>query len=296
MVRRLSPDSLSITEFKSAIDVTIAEKMLQFPLLGENVPGKWKIKFTSEFHMTNDSRLFHKERQPGMLPLYEGKMMHQFTHQWGGTSARYWVDEKAGRAALLGKEKDNGQILGYQDYRFVYRRIGRNTDIRTLIATILPKNTFASESFHALEPHNLTHREALYLISVLNAFTSDYIIRQKISANLSMYFTYALSIPRYTEGDPYFGGLVERAARLICTTPEYDALAAAAGIADHRAGVTDVAGRARLRAEIDGLVAHLYRLTEAEYVHILGTFPLVAAPVKAAALAAFGAVARGEIK
>ena len=35
------------------------------------------------------------------------------------------------------------------------------------------------------------------------------------------------------------------------------------------------------------MVAHLYNLTEAEFVHILGTFPLVAQEVKDAALAAY---------
>lgn len=50
-----------------------------------------------------------------------------------------------------------------------------------------------------------------------------------------------------------------------------------------------------LRAELDGLVAHLYGLTEAEFAHILGTFPLVAEPVKIAALNTWRDVERGLI-
>ncbi len=46
--------------------------------------------------------------------------------------------------------------------------------------------------------------------------------------------------------------------------------------ATHRThGVTDPHRRQVLRAEIDALVARLYGLTEAEFTHILGTFPLV---------------------
>jgi len=56
------------------------------------------------------------------------------------------------------------------------------------------------------------------------------------------------------------------------------------------------AERARLRAELDGLIAHLYGLTEAEFAHILGTFPLVAEPVKIAALNAYRDVERGLIR
>lgn len=48
-------------------------------------------------------------------------------------------------------------------------------------------------------------------------------------------------------------------------------------------------GRARLGAELDDAGAHLYDLTDSEFAHILGPFPVVAAPVKAATLAALAA-------
>jgi hypothetical protein len=59
--------------------------------------------------------------------------------------------------------------------------------------------------------------------------------------------------------------------------------------------VTDHVERGRLRAEIDGLVARLYGLTEAEFTHILGTFPLVSEPVKVAAQNAYRDVERGVL-
>jgi hypothetical protein len=101
LVRRLSPDSLSVMEFKNDMDIHIAEKMLRFPLLGEKIEGIWNLVLSNEFHMTNDSHLFKIEPAPGRLPLYEGKMIHQFTHTFGGP--RYWINEKEGRKAILGK-------------------------------------------------------------------------------------------------------------------------------------------------------------------------------------------------
>ena len=88
--------------------------------------------------------------------------------------------------------------------------------------------------------------------------------------------------------------IVQRAACLICTTPEFDDLAREVGGDIH--GVTDPIERARLRAELDGLIAHLYGLTESEFAHILTTFPLVAEPVKQAARNAFRDVERGLIR
>ncbi|OLV17560.1 hypothetical protein BOO71_0008200 [Deinococcus marmoris] len=101
-------------------------------------------------------------------------------------------------------------------------------------------------------------------------------------------------IPRLTATSPDFQPIVQAAARLICTAPEFEALAQAAGLRGVVDGVTDEAGRAALRAELDGRVAHLYGLSESEFTHILGTFPLVAQEVKDAALASFRDLAPPE--
>ena len=68
------------------------------------------------------------------------------------------------------------------------------------------------------------------------------------------------------------------------------------GLKGHQDGATDPTERAKLRAELDGLVAHLYGLSEEEFTHILETFPLVAQPVKVAAHNAYRDVERGLIK
>ena len=78
MIRRLSPDSLSVMEFRNEMDVRIAERMLSFPLLGEEMADNWNLKFNREFDMTNDSRLFLDSPGKGRLPLYEGKMIWHF--------------------------------------------------------------------------------------------------------------------------------------------------------------------------------------------------------------------------
>jgi hypothetical protein len=108
-----------------------------------------------------------------------------------------------------------------------------------------------------------------------------------VATNVNMFYIYQLHIPRLTEKDPAYGPIVERAAKLICTTSEFDDLAKEAGLDSHLNGVTDPAQRAALRAELDGMIAHIYGLTEEEFRHILSTFPLVAAEVKEATLEAY---------
>ena len=285
LIRRLSPDSLSVMEFKNQGDIRIAEKMLQFPLLGEQIEGKWNLRLTAEFHMTNDSHLFKQEPGKGRLPLYEGKMIHQFTHLYA--EPRYWVEENEARKALLGRNGiDNGQKFDCQCYRFAYRSIARSTDSRTFIGTILPKNVVCGNSLNVALPIQ-DNRYTLFICATLNSLFFDFALRQQVSANLTMFFIYQTPVPRLTSGDKYFWDIVQRAAKLICTAPEFDELAQEVGLNSHREGVTDETERAQLRAELDGIIAHLYGLTEAEFAYILTTFPIVPETVKQAALAAY---------
>jgi len=284
LLQRLSPDSHSVMEFKDETDVSIAEKMLQFPLLGEKIDGVWNLVLSSEFHMTNDSHLFHTEPAKGRLPLYEGKMIHQFEHQF--CEARYWVDEKEGRKALLGKKEDDEQKLDYQRYRLGFRDVASSTNERTMIATVLPPLRFTGNTIiNSISPKN--EMELLAITALLNSFVMDTFIRQKVTAHCNMFYVYQLPVPRLTEKDSAFTPIVTRAAKLICTTPEFDDLAKAVGLGSHKNGVTNPDERAQLRAELDGMIAHLYGLTSEEFKHILGTFPIVKDEVKEAALGAY---------
>lgn len=283
LIRRLSPDSLSVMEFKNETDVRIAEKMLRFPHLGEKIEGKWNITLKREFHMTDDSKLFKPESGQGRLLLYEGKMVHQFDHRF--SEPRYWVVEKEGRKALLHRERDVEQKLEYQSYRLGFRDVARNTDERTMIAAVLPPNIFAGNTVTLSS--SISGKELFFVTALLNSFPVDFIIRQKVTAHCNMFYVYQLPVPRLTEQDPAFAPLVDRVAKLICTTPEFDDLARDVGLGSHKNGVTDPTERAKLRAELDGLIAHLYGLTEEEFAYILTTFPLVKQSVKDAGLAAY---------
>jgi hypothetical protein len=223
-------------------------------------------------------------------------MIHQFTHTWA--APKYWIDESVARKALLGKSiAEDKQVLNYQLFRLAFREIASNTNERGMIATMLPRNVFANHKLMISDnsKSSLNDEQLLYVVAVLNSFSFDYQVRQRTTTSISMFTFYQLPVPRLTEKDAAFRPIVERAAKLICTTPEFDGLAKEAGIGSHTKGVTNEVERRRLRAELDGLVAHLYGLTEAEFAHILTTFPLVADPVKIAAQNAYRDVERGLI-
>ena len=281
LVRQFSPEALSVMEFRSSADIAIAEKMLCFPLLGESLEGTWNLVLTNEFHMTNDSALFRSSPGPEMIPLFTGKMFNQF--ELTEAHSGYWISEEAGRKALKNEQ--------YRSYRWVHRRIARNSDTRTMISTIAPKMVFTevNSTTMDLERSRMSPPVAVFWCGVANSFVFDWFLRQKVSSTLNMFYVYQVPAPRLRPGDSSFQPVAQRAAALICTNLQYaDLWQEVMGTPwTPESGATDPAERARLRAELDGLVAHLYGLTEDEFEHVLSSFPNVPEATKAAALAAY---------
>ena len=90
-------------------------------------------------------------------------------------------------------------------------------------------------------------------------------MKRSVSKHVSFFYVYALPFPRISATDPRVHPLAGRAARLVCTAPEFDDLAKSVGLnpADHRAGITDPAERAKLRALRDGAELASKRLFDA---------------------------------
>jgi hypothetical protein len=178
LIRRFSPSTLSLLEFRSQDDIEIVSQIFDdHPLLGECVHGAWNIHFAREFHMTDDSHLFNEHVEG--LRLYEGKMIHQYDAYW--EQPHLWVKEGPAREELIRKEigrmkkalaeyeETHGgtQVpagerldswlrkhvrLAYEEYRLGYRTIASNTNERTLISAVLPRRVFAGNSVAYVPP------------------------------------------------------------------------------------------------------------------------------------------------
>ena len=165
-----------------------------------------------------------------------------------------------------------------------------------MIATVLPRRVLCVDMLNLETLGSLDGWSRFYLLALFDSFAVDYLLRQRVNAHVSFFFAYNLPVPRLMVADPKLRSVALRAAKLVCVGPEFDDLAREVGLRDHRDGATEFAARARLRAEIDGLVAHLYGLTEAEFLHVLATFPVVPDPEKVAAHNAYRDVAAGVVQ
>ena len=309
-IYHISPDSLSIPEFKDDQDLYIASKILEFPLLADSDRG-WGLElYGEELNMTRSSGAFRLTHTK--YPVFEGGMIWHFEHQHA--DPRYWVRESDLKKAFLEKHikriSDLQKIPAdmrndYEAYRIAIRKIASNTNERTLVAAIIPPYSFAGNSLSVNFPFHhdkdrycelrLSYAELLSLVAILNSFVADFTLRARMTTNLNLFYLYQLPGPRLVQKDRTFSHIVNRVAQLVCTAPEFDELACEVGLGSYKNGATDPTERAKLRAELDGLIAHLYGLTEEEFAHILTTFPLVPDPVKVAAQNAYRDVERGLI-
>lgn len=93
----INPNTRTCPVFRSQADAELTKKIYrQVPVLIEEArddkpENPWGISFSAMFHMSGDSGVFLDQPEPGTLPLYEAKMMHQFDHRW---ATYYWDNEK----------------------------------------------------------------------------------------------------------------------------------------------------------------------------------------------------------
>ena len=328
LIRKMSPETLAVPEYRNQLEIDLAQKVVELPRLNSD-HGGWRLElYGEELNMTRSIDDFVRRETP--FPVFEGGMIWHFDHRFG--SPRYWIDEPLIRESFQRKraKRINGfsgpiSLLqnDYTTYRIGIRKIASNTNERTLVCTILPRNAFAGNSLSVHFPFrndctnpnllSFSFSEQLMLVGSLNSFVADYLLRSTMTTNVNLFLLYQIRLPRLSRQDPRFASIVRRSARLVCTTDVFADLwnevdsdigmegainssnrskqrwsPSVAAVASHE--------RSQLRSELDALVAHLYGLTEEEFRHVLSTFPLVDPGVRDAALAAYRSVSAGRIQ
>ncbi len=133
----------------------------------------------------------------------------------------------------------------------------------TLIAAVLPAGCVTTHTVFYLRTA-LPARLQWYMCGLFNSFVVNYLVRMRVSTHVTTAIVERLPVPSAGEAP----GAVREIAGL-------------ARVLSRRA---DPAAAARLQAR----VATLYRLSGAEFEHVLRTFPLVATEERTAALREFG--------
>jgi len=209
-VKKFSPSTLSVMEFNSQEEIALTSKLYgEWPLLGEEQENTWNVKFSSELHMTNDSHLFVESGDITdpckFVRLYEGKQIWLLT------------DTFAEPIRFVAKQ-DIRHLSSVSSTRVAYRALAASTNERTLIATVIPAGAPAG---HSINVCPLPEEDCCFLAAILSSLVVDWVIRRKVTTNLTMFYLYQLPVPRTKIPEDIRSGLVARAARLVCCRSDF---------------------------------------------------------------------------
>jgi hypothetical protein len=300
----LSPQHWALMELHSGLDLAILQKCYaSSPALSES----W-LDFRRELHMTDDKDLFLEVETPAYLPLFEGKMIWQYSHQF--EKAQYWLDSKAFDERLKSKELHRmAQDLGVPktevtkygpairyDREFVrlgFRTVASDTNERTLIFSLFPKNCGSGNSMFANTPkHYLLDSQGqvnvqavstlrlLFALAWFNSVPVDWLARQMIQINVNKTYLYRLPMPQPTD-EEILSNLdytqLAKNALLLSLSASWDDFAELAPLFNVKPKDLPQTAKAQdlLRAQNDKLVAKLYGITDAEFSHLLRSFKVM---------------------
>ena len=316
---RVNPNTGTAPIFRTRRDAEITRSIYErHPILvdrsGDKVRRAWPVRYHTMFHMTNDSHLFRtaaqldsagfypvqgnrwKKGDELYLPLYQGRMIHQFDHRANSVrvnpesthnpylseevtteqhadpdflpQTQYWVPAGEVEDAL---SERRGYTVGFRD-------IARSTDIRTAIASIVPWAGYGNTAPLLV---GADASASAFLAANLNAICADFVARQKAQGtHLNWYIVEQLPVIAPEDYGRRFGGTTARelvrdhVLRLTYTAHDMAPFARDLGY-DGPPFTWDEEERRHLRGRLDALYFHLYGLSRDDADYILSTFPIV---------------------
>ena len=229
----INPNTGTCPTFRSKRDAELTKTLYDAaPVLIDEAEDEnpWGVSFSTMFHMSGDSDLFHTREEleadgfvlqgnrfargeEVYLPMHEGRLGHQFNHRFaiqpGGDlrevelselteptflpEPQYFVRAEKAYERLESRDPQcKTGMLGH-------RRVSRNTDERTSIASILPYGAASYGWILSLGPDAMG---LSCLASAYNSFVFDYLLRNQLSQPSIPQSTFAqLAMPapeRYT--------------------------------------------------------------------------------------------------
>jgi hypothetical protein len=249
-IARLSgEDELAIPEIRAPVDLRLLERISAcVPML----QAGWNVTFGRELNATDDRHRFVPfDRNGRSRPVLEGKQLEPFRTSFEG--CQYQLREDAG-------------VRIPRRPRLAYRDVASATNRLTLIAAVVPAEAVTTHTLFCLKaplPIDAQH----VLCALLNSFVANYLIRLRVNTHVTAALVSRLRVPVIDRNSHAFGRLSTLAQTLMHsptaaeTQPEY--------------------------AELQGIVARLYGLTEADFAHVLSTFPLIPADIRSAVMTEF---------
>lgn len=270
---RLRPD-LSIPEVRSEAEWKLFCRMNRAGVDWVRADSPWHPAFMREVDMTRDRRHFSPSAKGELLPLVEGRMVHQ--HRFG---AKTYI-EGTGRSAIWEASMPGASQVRPQYHisrsalsegarsrvdqmRAGFCDITGQTNERSCLAAIIPPGVACGNKVPTILFPNDTSEDRLWLwVAIANSLPFDWMLRRVITTTINYFHLLSLRLPPIQPGSLPGRQLIEMARMLN----QLD-----------QGGVSLNALRqmAELRARVDRLVLTAYGLDDEELELILQDFPLI---------------------
>ena len=283
-----SGDRLSIPEVRTARDRDLFGRLHSAaPPLGDRLAGPWTLGFVRELDMTNDSGLFVRAadvtkpgsrakppmgaRQGAMVPVYEGRLVHQFdcaakAYVGGDGRMAKWeplpYDCKVLQTHfLVDSRSPKVQDRWPRVSRAGFCDVTGHANERTVLAALIPGSAICGNKVPTcrFEP-DLPDLHLLWL-ALANSFVVDWCMRRRVGTSMNYFLWAQLPMPRLDPAVPEAQELIDLAGQLSRFPWEH--------------GYPDDVVRAGLRAAVDAAVADLYGIDIDDYAWLLTDFPLL---------------------
>lgn len=230
----------------------------------------WEHVYHREADMTLDKPFFKLKKAKGLLPLVEGRMIHQYRS--GAKAYVSGTGRKAIWEEVVSASNDPGKFVpqyymspvnlsekGRQrvaTFRAAFCDITGQTNERTMLATMIPSGCICGNKVPTLE---FLQEEAFpslpYIwLGLVNGFVYDWLLRRIITTNANFFIVDSIPIPIPPTSSDLFNQLGALAEALVSSEIPLNWESA------------------RIRAKIDGLSAMAYGISYADYLLILADF------------------------
>lgn len=288
-----NPNTRTCPTFRTPQDAALTRSVHErIPVLVNERTGdnRWGISFLTMFHLANDSHLFKDQPGPGLLPLYEGKMVGLYDHR--AASVKYvpslrtrqnqpvptrpdqyrdrefrptplwWIRSQDIEERL--RDWPHPWLLGFKD-------ITSATNERTMIAAILPRVGVGHNCPIVIS--SVVREDAIFgvfLLANFNSLVFDYLARQKVGGLHLTYFILKQCpvLPPDSADRRTLGFVRERVVRLVYVSSDMELFARQMGY-DKEPFVWDSDDLSHHRAELDACFAHIYGLSRDELRYVL---------------------------
>ena len=236
---RVNPNTGTAPIFRTRRDAELTTAIYgRLPVLVDRSSGgevkAWPVKYTTMFHMTNDSNLFRtreelEEREGAYpiggnrfgspsgdwVPLYEGKMVQAFDHRAASVVVNPENQHRPAqpKPAIVEQHQDPDWLPDPQfwilrsetsfatfPYLLAFKDVTAPTNVRSMIAALIP-GSGVGNTLPIVSTDGHAAVDAALLLANLNAIPFDYVARQKIQGqHLNWFIVEQLPV---VSPDPY---------------------------------------------------------------------------------------------